>query len=78
MTSKKGIPSTSAIRNAAEPMIGGNIWPPVLAIDSIAAAYRDSIPSDFISGIVNDPVVATLAAELPMMEPMSMLEMTAV
>jgi hypothetical protein len=46
-------------------MIGGMIWPPLEAIASIDAATRESKPDDFISGMVKEPVVTTLAVVLP-------------
>ena len=42
------------------------IWPPHEAAASTAAAKYDSYPERFISGIVNVPVVTTLAEVLPL------------
>ena len=72
-----GTPRYCIIRNAAEPMIGGMIMPPVEATDSTAPANSGEKPTFFIIGMVNTPVVATLAAELPLMVPIKPLEMTA-
>ena len=49
--------------------------PPVEATASTAPANSGSKPFFFISGIVNAPVVATFAAELPLIVPMRALEM---
>ena len=65
------------IKKAAEPIIGGIIIPPVEAIASTAPANSGVKPTFFISGMVKAPVVATLAAELPLMVPIRPLEITA-
>jgi hypothetical protein len=52
--------------------------PPEEATDSTAPAIRGGIPYLFMSGIVKEPVPATLAAPLPENMPNIMLEMTAI
>ena len=69
MTSRYSISSSSAIRNAAAPMIGGMIWPPVEATASMAPATGREYPPLRISGMVRTPVDATLETALPEMEP---------
>ena len=64
--------------NAAAPMTGGIIWPAEDADASTPPAKDGLYPHDFISGIVNDPVVTTLARELPDIVPRSPLATTAV
>ena len=51
--------------NAAAPMIGGMICPPVEAVASVAAAKWGLNPAFFISGMVNDPEATVLATEEP-------------
>ena len=55
--------------NAAAPMIGGIIWPFVDAATSIAPALTAVSPVSRITGMVNTPVVTTLAIEDPEMSP---------
>ena len=63
--------------NAEAPMTGGRTWPDVEATDSIPPAVSPRMSLFIISGIVNEPVMPTLAAGLPLIEPMTMLETTA-
>ena len=76
-TSIYGIPTNSAIRNAAAPIIGGIICPPVDAAASTAPAKFFSYPNFFIMGMVNAPLPTTFATELPEIVPSSALESTA-
>jgi hypothetical protein len=59
-------------------MMGGMIWPPLEATDSMAADVSLLMPWFFISGIVKAPVVAAFAAALPLTDPMATLVTTAV
>ena len=70
------IPVISAITKAAAPITGGKICPPVDATASTAPAYSLRYPTFFMSGIVNVPVVTTLATALPLMEPINALDKT--
>src|SRR5690606_1666156 len=72
-----GIPVNSAIKNAAAPMMGGIIWPPVDAAASTAAANSGLYPRRFIIGMVKLPEPTVLATELPEMVPSRALVMTA-
>ena len=58
-------------------MIGGINCPPVDAQASTAPANLGGYPSLFMRGIVKDPVVTTLAAELPLNVPIRPLASTA-
>ena len=60
--------------NAAEPMIGGMICPPVEPTASKAAAHLAGKPDFFIIGIVNTPVPITFAMALPEIMPNSASE----
>src|SRR5947199_9126681 len=60
-----GTARNSAITNAAAPMTGGMICPPVDATASTAAANGGRKPVRFISGIVIGPSTITLATALP-------------
>ena len=71
MTSKYVIPSISAMINAAAPIIGGIIWPFTDAATSIAPALTAGNPVFFMIGIVNVPVVTTLAIEDPEIIPVN-------
>ncbi len=51
--------------NAAAPITGGMIWPPVEATASTAAANGGRNPVRFISGMVIGPSTITLATALP-------------
>ena len=62
--------------NADEPITGGRNMPPQDATASTAAAKWGFSPMLFISGMVNTPVAATLAAEEPCMVPIRQLAMT--
>src|SRR5699024_11067958 len=73
-----GIFKYSAIINAAAPIIGGVIIPPVEATASTAPACLGLKPTFFIKGIVKVPVVATLATGDPDNIPINPLETTAV
>ena len=57
-----GTPRYCIIRNAADPMIGGMIMPPVEATDSTAPANSGENPTFFIIGMVNTPVVGSSTA----------------
>ena len=63
------------MRKAAEPMMGGIIMPPVEATASTEPAKAGSNPFLIIRGMVKAPVVATFAAEDPLMVPIRPLEM---
>ncbi len=63
--------------NAAAPMMGGMIIPPVEAAASTAPANFGFNPMDFIKGMVNVPVVATLATADPLNDPVNALDNTA-
>ena len=66
----------SAIKNAAAPMTGGMIWPPLDATASMAAAMWPGKPVLFISGIVIAPSTTTFATALPETVPKSAEETT--
>ena len=72
-----GIPVISAIRNAAAPIIGGIICPPVEAAASTAAANSGLYPIRFIIGMVKLPEPTVFATELPVIVPCKALEITA-
>ena len=76
-TSEYGIPIYSAIKNAAAPIIGGMICPPVDAAASTAPANSDLYPVRFIIGIVTEPVVTVLPTEDPETIPHKAEEITA-
>ena len=59
------------MRNAAVPMIGGVIVPPVAAVASMPAAYFPGNPERFIAGIVMGPVVSTLDTAEPDIMPIA-------
>ena len=59
-----------AMMKAAAPMTGGMICPPVEATASTAPAKWGWYPTLFIRGMVNIPVVQTLATEEPEIVPM--------
>ena len=65
------------MRNAAAPMIGGIICPPVEAEASTAAANSGLYPVFFIMGMVMEPEPTVLATELPEAMPSSAEAMTA-
>src|SRR5690625_60955 len=65
MISLYGIWVYSAMMNAAAPMIGGMIWPPVEAVASVAAATCGRNPAFFMIGMVNEPEATVLATEEP-------------
>ena len=71
-----GTPIISAIRNAAAPMIGGMICPPVEEAASTAPANSPGNPVSFIIGIVTEPVVTVLPTEDPETIPQRALEIT--
>ncbi len=58
-------------------MIGGIIWPPVEATASTAPAKAGRYPMPFMSGMVNVPVVITLATAEPDTVPNNPLVTTA-
>ncbi len=64
------------MRNAAAPMMGGMIWPPVEAAASTAPANSGRKPVFFIIGIVTDPVVTVFPTEDPETMPQRAEEMT--
>src|SRR3972149_11368973 len=64
-----GIARNSAIRNAAAPMMGGMMIPPVEADASMAAATWGRNPVFVIMGMVIHPSTMTLATALPLMLP---------
>ena len=66
-----GWPVYSAIRNAAAPMMGGMICPPVDAAASTAAANSGRYPIFFIIGIVIEPDPTVLATDDPEAMPSS-------
>ena len=53
------------MRNAAAPITGGMICPPVDATASMAAAMCAGYPVCFMSGMLKAPLIATLATALP-------------
>ena len=59
------MPTNSAMMKAAAPMIGGMIWPLVDAATSIAPALTAGMPMRRMTGMVNVPVVTTLAMDEP-------------
>ncbi len=70
-------PKYSIIINAAAPIIGGIICPPVEAAASVAPANSGVKPAFFIIGIVNDPEATVFPTELPETVPCSALATTA-
>ena len=76
-TSKYGMPTYSTIRNAAAPITGGMIWPLTDDATSTAPARSAEKPTRFISGIVNVPVVTTLAIDEPEISPVIAEDTTA-
>lgn len=58
-------------------MTGGMIWPLTELATSTAPAFSDEKPTRFMSGIVNVPVVTTLAIEDPEIRPVIADETTA-
>jgi len=73
-----GTPTMSATMNAAAPMIGGIICPPVEATASTAPAKTGEYPRLFMRGIVNVPVPTTFATALPDIVPKKALDTTAI
>src|SRR4030065_173773 len=67
----------SAIIKATAPMTGGINCPPVEATASTAPANLAGYPVFFIKGMVNAPVVATLAVGEPEIDPKKPLATTA-
>ena len=67
----------SDMRNAAAPMMGGIIWPPVEAAASTAPANSPLYPVSFIIGMVIEPVVTVFPTLEPETMPQSADEMTA-
>ena len=55
--------------NAAAPIMGGMIWPPVEVAASTAPANSFENPSRFIMGMVKTPSVTVLATEKPEIVP---------
>ena len=66
----------SAIKNAAAPMTGGMICPPLDATASMAPAMCAGKPVRFIKGMVMAPSTTTLATALPETVPNSAEETT--
>ena len=62
---------------ATAPITGGMIWPPIEAVASTPPAKAARYPKRFISGMVNWPVVTTLATPEPEIVPISAEEITA-
>ena len=58
-------------------MIGGVSWPLVDDATSTAPAFSGGKPTRFMSGIVNVPVVTTLAIDEPEMRPVMPEDTTA-
>ena len=71
------MPIYSAIKNAAAPMIGGMICPPVDEAASTAPANSGRYPVFFIIGMVTEPVVTVLPTEEPDTIPHKAEEITA-
>lgn len=71
------MPTYSTIRNAAAPITGGKICPFTEDATSTAPAFSPLKPTRFIIGIVNVPVVTTLAIEEPDISPVIADETTA-
>ena len=67
----------SAIKNAAAPIIGGMICPPVDEAASTAPANSGRYPVFFIIGMVTEPVVTVLPTEEPETIPHNAEEITA-
>ncbi len=76
-TSWYSTPSVSAMMNATAPITGGMICPPIDAVASTPPANAARYPKRFISGMVNCPVVTTLATPDPEIVPISPDEITA-
>ena len=62
---------------ATAPITGGMICPPIEAVASTPPAKAARKPKRFISGMVNCPVVTTLATPEPEIVPISAEAMTA-
>lgn len=73
-----GIPVVSAMIKAAAPITGGMICPAEEEDASTPPAKDGSYPQDFIKGIVNVPVVTTLARLEPEIVPSNADATTAV
>ena len=67
----------SVMMNAAAPMTGGMICPPVDAAASTAPANSGRYPVFFMSGMVMEPVETVFATELPLTVPCRALATTA-
>ena len=63
------IPVIPDMMKAAMPITGGMIGPPLEAAASIPPACSGVYPVLFMAGIVKDPVILTLAAACPVIEP---------
>ena len=72
------MPVNSAMMNAAEPITGGRMLPPVHAATSMPPASAPEYPSRFIIGMVIEPVVTTSAVGLPEMVPYRPEDVTAI
>src|SRR5699024_12254470 len=68
-----GTPTYSIIINAAAPIKGGIICPPVDAEASVAAANSGLNPAFFIIGMVKEPEATVFPTELPETIPCSAL-----
>ena len=77
ITSEYGTPIKSAIRNAAAPIIGGMICPPVEEAASTAPTNSFLYPVFFIIGMVTEPVVTVLPTEEPDTMPQRAEDITA-
>ena len=71
------MPVISTMTKAAAPITGGTNCPVVEAAVSTPPADSGRKPTRFMSGIVNVPVVATLAVDEPENEPIMALARTA-
>ena len=71
-----GTSIVSAMMKATAPMTGGMIWPPIEDVASTAPANSGRYPKRFMSGMVNWPVVTTLATPLPLIVPIRPEEIT--
>src|SRR5699024_1885232 len=71
-----GTAKNEAIINAADPIMGGVMVPPVEAVASTAAEYFLLYPARFILGIVIAPVVTVFEIALPLSMPKNALPIT--
>ena len=57
------------IKNTVLSIMGGMSWSLVEVMDSMVLVIFGGYPAFFIVGIVNEPIAATLATELPLTMP---------